>query len=166
VLGKKIYDILSDFYFFTPLCLCFYLHGAYLFYHDHCHLFVSESAIHGLIQVFKCSPAVIWFTSIAVLHIVWISGLCMTMIFQIATGYTTNEKMNSWRYKYLKSRNSSPFSLGWIQNLVDLINRRILWYIPVNIDWARIYSIEDFYQSIPIRIRQKLNLSSIELLNV
>jgi len=93
------------------------------------------------------------------------------VLFQIATGYTTNEKMNAWRYKYLKSKNSSPFSLGWIQNLVDLINRRILWYTPIHIDWTRIYSIEDFYQSIPIRIRQKLNLSSvnnssIELLNV
>jgi hypothetical protein len=79
--------------------------------------------------------------------------------------------MNSWRYRYLKSKNTSPFSLGLIQNFVDLINRRILWYIPVNIDWARIYSIEDFYQSIPLRIRHRLNLlsvdnPSIELLNV
>ncbi len=90
---------------------------------------------------------------------------------KIATGYTTNEKMNSWRYKYLKSTNSNPFSLGLIQNFVDLINRRIFWYIPTNIDWTRIYSFEDFYQSIPMRIRQKLNLSSINnssmaLLNV
>lgn len=91
--------------------------------------------------------------------------------FKIATGYTTNEKMNSWRYRYLKSRNSSPFSLGIIQNFIDLINRSILWYKPVHIDWTRIYSLEDFYQSIPIRMRQKLNISSqnnssIELLNV
>ncbi len=81
--------------------------------------------------------------------------------------------MNSWRYKYLRTKNFSPFSLGLIQNFVDLINRRILWYNPINIDWTRIYSIEDFNRSIPIRIRQKLNLfsvnnsnSSIELLNV
>ena len=78
--------------------------------------------------------------------------------------------MNSWRYKYLKSKVYSPFSLGWIQNLVDLINRHILWYIPIDIDWTQIYSIEDFYRSIPLRIRQKLKLtfddSSIELLNV
>ena len=119
----------------------------------------------------KCSPAVIWFTSIGVLHFIWINGLCITILFQIATGYTTNETINSYRYKYLRLKKSSPFSLGLIQNLVDLINRRILWYIPINIDWTRIYSIEDFYQSIPIRIRQKLNLSSInnssiELLNV
>jgi hypothetical protein len=91
-------------------------------------------------------------------------------VFKIATGYTTNEKINSWRYKYLKSKVYSPFSLGWIQNFVDLMNRRILWYTPVNIDWTRIYSIEDFYRSIPLRIRQKLKLfsddSSIELSNV
>jgi hypothetical protein len=75
--------------------------------------------------------------------------------------------MNSWRYKHLKTRMSSPFSLGWIQNLVDVINRSIFCYTPIDIDWTRIYSIEDFNQSIPLRIRQKLNLSSsIELLNV
>jgi len=91
--------------------------------------------------------------------------------FKIGTGYTTNEKLNSWRYKYLKSKSSNPFSLGWIQNFVDLIDRRIFWYIPTKIDWTEIYSLEDFYQSIPIRIRQKLNSptgnnSSIELLDV
>ena len=90
---------------------------------------------------------------------------------KIATGYTTNEAINSWRYKYLKSKSSNPFSLGLIQNFVDVINYRILWYIPTNIDWTRIYSLEDFYQSIPIRTRQRLNGSSInnspmELLNV
>jgi hypothetical protein len=64
----------------------------------------------------------------------------------------------------------SPFSLGYIQNLVDVISRSIVCYTPIDIDWTRIYSIEDFNQSIPLRIRQKLNLSSvnssIELLNV
>jgi hypothetical protein len=78
--------------------------------------------------------------------------------------------MNSWRYKHLQSNIYSPFSFGCIQNLVDLINRPMYCYTPVNIDWTRIYSIEDFNQSIPLRIRQKLNLSSVnssmELLNV
>ena len=82
--------------------------------------------------------------------------------FQIANGYTTNEKFNAFRYKYLKSKNSSPFSLGCIQNLVDLIDRRILCYSPVNINWAKIYSIDDFNQAIPFRLRQQLNLSSTD----
>ncbi|CAF4725728.1 unnamed protein product, partial [Rotaria socialis] len=68
---------------------------------------------------------------------------------------------NAWRYKHLKLKDYSPFSLGCKQNLVDLINRRILWYIPVTIDWTRIYSLDDFYQVLPLKIRQKLNISSV-----
>ena len=51
----------------------------------------------------------------------------------------------------------SPFSFGWKQNLVDLINRRILWFSPTNIDWTCIYTIEDFNESIPLRIRRMTN---------
>ena len=80
----------------------------------------------------------------------------------MATGYTTNEKLNSWRYQYLKMKQSNPFSLGCVQNLVDLINRPLLWYNPTNLDWSRIYSIDDFYQSIPPRIRQRLKLSTLD----
>ena len=76
------------------------------------------------------------------------------------TGYTTNEKFNWWRYKYLRSKEYHPFSLGYVQNLVDLINYRILCFIPVNIDWMQVYSIEDFNEMIPLRIRQKLETSS------
>lgn len=51
-----------------------------------------------------------------------------------------------------------------IQNFVDLIDRRIFGYTPVNIDWSRIYTIEDFHQALPSRIRQKLKLSSTQAL--
>ncbi|CAF0817270.1 unnamed protein product [Rotaria sp. Silwood1] len=168
--GEKNLRCFIGFIFFTPLCLGFYLHGAYIYYYYHCHVFSSGTVIDSLKQILYCSPAVVWFTLIALLHIIWITSLCITILFQTATGYTTNEKLNSWRYKHLKLKNYSPFSLGWIQNLVDLINQRILWYRPINIDWTHIYSIEDFYQMIPYRIRQKLNLSSVNssmnLLNV
>jgi hypothetical protein len=87
------------------------------------------------------------------------------LFFKIAAGYTTNERMNSWRYKYLQSSSRSPFTFGWIQNLVDLMNRRILWYIPTNIDWTRIYNIEDFNELIPLRLR-RLTSSSSSLSNV
>ncbi|CAF0738301.1 unnamed protein product [Rotaria sordida] len=168
--GEKNFRYFTGFLFFTPLCLGFYLRGAYLYYRYHCYVFSSETIIDSLKQMLKCSPAVLWLSSIALLHIIWISSLCITILFQTATGYTTNEKINSWRYRYLKLKNYSPFSLGWRQNFVDSINQRILWYRPINIDWTRIYSIEDFYQTIPLRIRQKLNLScvnsSTDLLNV
>lgn len=164
--GEKNIRYFTGFLLFAPICLAFYLHGAYLFYRDHCHLFESESIIAGLKQVFFCSPAILWFTSIALLHITWITGLFCTILFQVATGYTTNEKINAWRYRYLKSKNSSPFSLGCQQNLIDLLNHRLLWLKPTNLDWTRIYSIEDFYRAVPMRLRRNLNISSMESQNV
>jgi hypothetical protein len=88
------------------------------------------------------------------------------LLFQIAIGYTTNERINFWRYKYFQSSVSSPFSFGWIQNFVDLINRRILWYIPTNLDWTRIYTMEDFHEAIPSRLRRGTNSTSMRLSNV
>jgi len=82
-------------------------------------------------------------------------------LFKTAAGFTTNERINYWRYKYFRSAVSSPFSLGWIQNLVDLINRRILWYIPTNIDWLHIYTLEDFNELVPIRLKRITNLLNV-----
>jgi hypothetical protein len=82
-------------------------------------------------------------------------------------GFTTNERINFWRYKYFQSPGQSPFSLGYMQNFVDLINRRILWYTPTNLDWTRIYTLEEFNESIPLRLRRLANTnSSKHLLNV
>ncbi|CAF3361176.1 unnamed protein product [Rotaria socialis] len=159
--GEKNLGYFTGFIFFTPLCLYLYFYGAYLYYYYHCNLFSSETIIDGIKKMIDCTPAVLWFTSIAILHTIWIGGLCISILYQIATGYTTNEKFNAWRYKHLKLKDYSPFSLGCKQNLVDLINRRILWYIPVTIDWTRIYSLDDFYQALPLKIRQKLNISSV-----
>ncbi|CAF3490537.1 unnamed protein product [Adineta steineri] len=183
--GEKNLRYFVGFLFFTPICLGLFLHASFLRnipyimsyfkiiyillisdYHRNCHLFSSETIPQALTIIINCSPVILWFTFIACVHILWISGLCVTILAQIASGYTTNEKFNFWRYKYLRNKSSSPFSLGYIQNLVDLINRPICCYTPVNIDWARIYSVEDFYQAIPLRIRQKLNLSSMELSNI
>ncbi len=84
-----------------------------------------------------------------------------------AAGFTTNERINYSRYKYFKSPHSSPFSLGWIQNIIDVINRRILWCIPVPMDWTRIYTLDDFYELIPLRLRRLASKnSSIHLLNI
>lgn len=82
---------------------------------------------------------------------------------KIATGFTTNERMNFFRYKYLRSHRATPFSLGIIQNFVDLLNRRILSYTPSNLDWTRIYSMEDFQQAIPARLKRLTNFDSLNV---
>jgi hypothetical protein len=91
----------------------------------------------------------------------------MQFLFKIATGYTTNEKLNGWRYSYLKPNRSSPFSFGCIQNLVDLIDRHLLWYTPIQIDWSRIYSLDDFYRSISVQVNMsKRRLSSYDMVHL
>lgn len=57
--------------------------ACHLDYRDHCHLFASETAVDGLLQLFRCSPAILWFTSIAILHTIWISTLCITILSQV-----------------------------------------------------------------------------------
>ncbi|CAF3619151.1 unnamed protein product, partial [Adineta steineri] len=148
--GDKNLRYFTGFVCFTPLCLFLYLHGAYLFYQNYCHIPSSEPWTH----IFHCAPSVTWFTSIAFLHCLWVSGLGATVLVQIAAGFTTNERINSWKYKYFQSNAKSPFSFGVIQNLVDLMNRRILCYTPTNLDWTRIYTIEDFTELIPLRLRR------------
>jgi len=144
--GEKNLRYFTGFLFFTPICLAFYLYGAFVFYRDHCDLLITSTPIDLFIQIITCSPAVLWLTVIAFLHIIWVTALCLTILCQIASGYTTNEKMNSWRYTHLKSRRSNPFSFGCRQNLVDLIHRKILCYSPIKLDWTRIYSLDDFHQ--------------------
>ena len=153
-------------------------------YRDHCQLFSQPSVLDVYFQLLRCSPGVTWLTAIAITHTVWISALCITILSQvswqtfnvhawnelhsaqIATGYTTNEKMNAWRYTHMKSNNASPFSLGCIQNLVDLIHRRVLWFTPVRIDWTHIYSLDDFNQSLLSQPRASMSSSPYRLLNV
>ncbi|CAF1041855.1 unnamed protein product [Rotaria sordida] len=153
--GDKTLSYFTGFVFFTPLCLCFFLYAAYQYFRLHCNILSSET----IIQIFLCKPSVTWFTSIAIFHTIWISGLCITLLTQILGGFTTNERFNFWRYKYIKSSTSSPFSFGWKQNLIDLINRRILWCTPTNIDWTRIYTIDDFNELSSLRLRRTINSS-------
>ncbi|CAF4725706.1 unnamed protein product, partial [Rotaria socialis] len=42
---------------------------------------------------------------------------------------------------------------------VDLLNRRILWYTPTNFDWAHIYTLDDFNELIPTRLRRSTKSS-------
>ena len=52
-------------------------------YRDYCDIFSSKTFLHGLQQVCTCSPAVLWFTLLAILHIFWTSGLCLTILVQV-----------------------------------------------------------------------------------
>ena len=101
--ARKISDISSDFsslrrsaYAFISMVpisvrrfllkiLCSSKHSltCHLDYRDHCHISASETAIDSLLQLFRCSPAVLWFTCIAFLHITWIASLCLTILYQV-----------------------------------------------------------------------------------
>ena len=56
----------------------------HLVYRQHCGLFESQDLADALIQLVHCSPAVLWLTAIAVLHTIWISGLCIANFIQVS----------------------------------------------------------------------------------
>ncbi|CAF2037640.1 unnamed protein product [Rotaria magnacalcarata] len=154
--GDKTLPYFTGFIFFTPICLLFFLYGAFVYYRNHCNI----TSIGLLSAIINCKASVLWFTGIAMLHTFWISALCITLVTQILAGFTTNERFNFWRYGYMRVDDGlSPFSFGWKQNLVDLLNRRILWYTPTNFDWTRIYTLDDFNELIPTRLRRSTKSS-------
>ena len=55
-----------------------------LVYRQHCRLSESQDPADALTQLVLCSPAVLWLTAIAVLHTIWISGLCITNFIQVS----------------------------------------------------------------------------------
>jgi hypothetical protein len=143
-------------------------------YRDHCYLFRSETLNDVIFRLTTCSPSIVWFTLIAFIHFGWISALCGTLLYQvnstsvvakrtnlfllslqIATGYTTNEMMNSWRYTHLRSRHSSPFSLGFVQNLMDLLGWKMFICQPIRVDWSATYSLEEFEQTVSRQLRRR-----------
>jgi hypothetical protein len=51
----------------------------YLDFYSYCHVFSSEP----ITKIFSCAPSISWFTIIAFFHVIWISGLCITVIAQV-----------------------------------------------------------------------------------
>jgi hypothetical protein len=101
--GEHNLRYFTGFVVFTPLCLCFYVHGAYLCwwtiifhcsfscislsidYRYHCNLFAAENITDIVYILFHCSPAILLFTWMALLYIMWITALCLTILFQVCS---------------------------------------------------------------------------------
>lgn len=146
VLEKKIYDISPVSYFlhrYACVSICM-VHISVcirddvtfrnqnefnLDYRDHCHLFASESTIDGLMQLLTCSPAVLWFTSIAVLHIIWISSLCLTILVQVHWTCSASRVLQFWFF-IERSQQGIPPMKKWIPGVISTSNRSILIHFP------------------------------------
>ena len=62
---------------------------------------------------------------------------------------TTNERMNSYRYKHFQDTKTrkirSPFHRGKVQNLVDFAQLRLPGrFSPDERDWKHIYTVDYF----------------------
>lgn len=154
--GQDNLKYFIGFLFWTPLCLYFYMDGAIAYYQDTCYpadlsTYPKMSYFRQIIQFFKCSTWVSYFTVIALFNIIWIASLCVCHVYQaIYANMTTNERLNFKRYKYFKDSDGNfrnPFNFGIMQNLVDLLDMKILCYKPSLVNWKREYDIQDVLNS-------------------
>ncbi|CAD5215892.1 unnamed protein product [Bursaphelenchus okinawaensis] len=78
----------------------------------------SELEFH---QVIGCEPAVLMTATIGVLSTGVVFSLLAIQIYQIASGFTTNERLNAQRYGYMTVKednivNKSPYDNGFTEN--------------------------------------------------
>lgn len=91
----------------------------------------------------KASPWVIWIFSNTCFHLLWVSLLLLSQMYQMMyLGVTTNERINAFRYDHFKTTkhgtisSKSPFDRGIINNTADLFRCSCFGMArPLVIDW-------------------------------
>ncbi|PSN53756.1 Palmitoyltransferase Hip14 [Blattella germanica] len=109
-------------------------------------------------EVAVCDAWVAWIAANAVLHAAWVATLFACQMYQImCLGMTTNERMNSGRYKHfhvsgrLSGETHSPFHRGFCQNLVDFAQFRCFGLLkPDSTDWLTRYDIKQSVEQVPL----------------
>lgn len=165
-IGQNNLKYFIGFVFWTPICLCFYLQGAFVYYQNKCYMndatmYPNMTSFRLFLQFFNCSPWIGFFTIVAVLNTFWISCLCLCHIYQsIFVALTTNERLNVDRYKHFFDENGkyrNPFNFGILQNFVDLIEMNVGFMKPTMINWRKEYNIQDIINSKYYKKREKAN---------
>merc|ERR1719481_151342 len=86
--------------------------------------------------------------SMAVFHFIWVTCLAVCQIYQVSVlAMTTNERMNSARYRHFKhgtrpGSQVSPFDRGVWQNVVDFAGWKFGGLLkPATIDWTKQFHV-------------------------
>ncbi|XP_067012868.2 palmitoyltransferase Hip14 [Anabrus simplex] len=107
----------------------------------------------------RCEAWVAWVAANALLHAAWVATLFACQMYQImCLGMTTNERMNSGRYKHFHTTGRmgvtelrSPFHRGFCQNLVDFAQFRCFGLLkPDDTDWMTRYDIKQPVEQVPL----------------
>eukprot|EP00047_Mylnosiga_fluctuans_P014369 m.37866 g.37866 ORF g.37866 m.37866 type:complete len:609 (-) comp5473_c0_seq1:40-1866(-) len=77
-------------------------------------------------------PFLAWMCANGALHILWVFGLLVVQLKQVANGLTTNEAINKYRYQHLQ-RDSPPWSKGTVGNCIE-------FWRPTT-DWASMFTL-------------------------
>jgi len=152
--------------------LIIYCLATYQYYSKVC--WVPDSTWAGTIYTaFSCSPWLSWFSSLALLFLLWVTALLVMQLNQIVLmGVTTNEFYNVARYNYLQSdcvgctKVHSPFSFGWKQNISDFLEYKLPCLpSPQRYNWFTLYSWGSVStprpQSPSSKLKRSVSLSSI-----
>ncbi|XP_049956340.1 palmitoyltransferase Hip14 [Schistocerca serialis cubense] len=145
-------------YLIMLLTMCiFLLYGCVQFWHIMCPV-TSDSIWEAVLNMAKCDAWVAWVAGNALLHAAWVATLFACQMYQImCLGMTTNERMNSGRYKHfhttgrLGQETRSPFHRGLCQNLIDFAEFRCFGlFKPDSTDWLTRYDIKDSVEQMPL----------------
>jgi hypothetical protein len=110
-IGEDNLKYFVGFLFWTPICLLFYLHGAYKFYmhasYPHDISKYPDLSTFGMFYQFMMNWSwAFFFTCISLFNVIWISALFFAHFYQtICINLTTNERLNMKRYKHFYDSN-------------------------------------------------------------
>jgi len=80
-----------------------------------------------------CQPFATFTVMCACLHTLWVSGLAIAQMNQVASDMTTNEAMNRYRYSYLSG--GSPWDKGCVRNNVEFFRSSSSY------DWKKVFTL-------------------------
>ncbi|GLH03362.1 hypothetical protein R5R35_007131 [Gryllus longicercus] len=145
-------------YLIMLLVMCvFVVYGCSKFWHIMCDL--PTGFWEDIVTIAKCDAWVAWVAANGVLHSVWVATLFCCQMYQITClGMTTNERMNSGRYKHFHTTGRmgtaemrSPFHRGCCQNLIDFAQIRCFGLLkPDDTDWMTRYDVKQPVEQVPL----------------
>ncbi|RDD38970.1 Palmitoyltransferase ZDHHC17 [Trichoplax sp. H2] len=144
--GAKNHKYFVQFLFFLVVLNFLYAFGARRYYNGACPAYSNNDSgwlYHWIVIAFKCSPWAFWLELNSWFHCCWIGMLFVCQFYQmIILGMTTNERMNSYRYKhfYKNGKIASPFSRGIIGNFIQFFECSCCGLFQIyRIDWSNKY---------------------------
>lgn len=142
-IGEGNHHYFVNYLFFLFIMINFCLYGAYQYFQHQC-TYVGQPFFFQMAMRVWCAPWVAWITTHALMHFFWVGVLLLCQLYQISIlASTTNERLNCSRYEHFKTTSphkfQSPFSRGYIQNLVDFYGWRCFGLCrPMRKQWSSV----------------------------